>query len=120
MDRLASSLEPGHTGPSDSDQPMMVLGAGDEHLVASSSRHLNIPEELFQLKELDNIYEDSRQTLWTFMRPTGRPSFSPGMLTDFVDWQRLIGDNFGPGQGAAALSRAGQPGPGRVLLRRRS
>jgi len=32
------------------------------------------------------------------MRPSGRPSFTPAMLHDFVDWQRLIGENFGPGQ----------------------
>lgn len=98
MDRLASSLDRSETGSSGVDSPVMVLGEGEEHLVTASQRHLAIPDELFRLNELDVLYEDSRQTLWTYMRPVGRPSFSPAMLGDFVNWQRLIGDNFGPGK----------------------
>ncbi len=93
MDRLASSLDRGDGG---ADKSVMMLGDGDEHLVEASARHLAIPEELFHLSELECLYEDSRQTLWTYMRPVGRPSFTPTMLTDFVSWQRLIGSSFGP------------------------
>ncbi|WP_082384439.1 crotonase/enoyl-CoA hydratase family protein [Erythrobacter sp. SG61-1L] len=98
MDRLASSLDRSETGSEGAERPVMVLGEGEEHLVTAGARHLAIPDELFRLNELDVLYEDSRQTLWTYMRPAGRPSFSPAMLGDFVNWQRLIGDNFGPGK----------------------
>lgn len=76
----------------------MLLGDGEEPLAEAAARHLAIPEDLFRLGELDVLYEDGRQTLWTYMRPAGRPSFTPTMLNDFVNWQRLIGDNFGPGK----------------------
>lgn len=98
MDRLASSLDRGEVESEGADRPAVVLGEGEEYLVTAGARHLAIPEELFQLKELDVFYEDSRQTLWTYMRPAGRPSFSPAMLGDFINWQRLIGDSFGPGK----------------------
>lgn len=56
-----------------------------------------IPAELFQLNQLDVLYQPESRTLWTFMRPEGRPSFTPPMLGDFEDWQRLISEGFGPG-----------------------
>lgn len=98
MDRLASSLESSEQGAAPSDRPVMLLGDGEEPLAEAAARHLAIPEDLFRLGELDVLYEDGRQTLWTYMRPAGRPSFTPTMLNDFVNWQRLIGDNFGPGK----------------------
>jgi DSF synthase len=79
-------------------QSLMGLGKGDEHLVVQSRHHLQIDKQLFELAELDCLYQDDEATLWTFMRPSGRPSFTPTMLHDFVHWQRLIGENFGPGQ----------------------
>jgi DSF synthase len=36
---------------------------------------------------LDVRWEESERTLWTFMRPDGRPSFNPAMLKDYVRWQ---------------------------------
>lgn len=56
-----------------------------------------IPAELFQLNQLDVLYQPESRALWTFMRPEGRPSFTPPMLGDFEDWQRLISEGFGPG-----------------------
>lgn len=109
MDRLASNLDQDVSG---AEKPMMVLGEGEEHLVRTSATHVAIPQELFNLNELDCFYEDRRQTLWTYMRPAGRPSFTPGMLTDFVDWQRLIGDNFGPGKVPLRFLVLGSRSPG--------
>ncbi|WEK46900.1 MAG: crotonase/enoyl-CoA hydratase family protein [Candidatus Andeanibacterium colombiense] len=97
MDRLASNLDRSGSVSDDADKPVMLLGDGDEHLVDAGARHLAMPEELFHLKELECFYEDSRRTLWSYMRPAGRPSFNPAMLADFNSWQRLIGANFGPG-----------------------
>ena len=68
----------------------------DEELLAESLRHSALPEELFNLNELDVLYEDRNAALWTFMNPDGRPSFTPPMLQDFEKWQELIPQGFGP------------------------
>jgi DSF synthase len=70
--------------------------SGEEELYAESALHASIPEALFGLKELDIFYDDRTSALWTFMNPVGRPSFTPPMLRDFENWQRLIGEGFGP------------------------
>lgn len=76
--------------------PAFAMGEGEDHLLAESAQRLAIPEDLFALRELDVHYEDEFQTLWTFMRPDGRPSFTPTMLGDFEAWQGLIARGFGP------------------------
>lgn len=76
--------------------PAFAMGEGEDHLLAESAQRLAIPEDLFALRELDVHYEDEFQTLWTFMRPEGRPSFTPTMLGDFEAWQGLIARGFGP------------------------
>ncbi len=64
-------------------------------LLAESALHASIPNELFSLSELDVFYEDRSATLWTYMNPEGRPSFTPTMLNDFERWQDLIEQGFG-------------------------
>ncbi|WFL77183.1 crotonase/enoyl-CoA hydratase family protein [Altererythrobacter arenosus] len=68
----------------------------EDELFSESAVHAAIPDELFDLAELDVMYDDRTSALWTFMNPTARPSFTPSMLNDFEDWQRLIGSSFGP------------------------
>lgn len=58
----------------------------DEELFAESSRNTSVSQELFELAELDCLYEDRNAALWTFMNPGGRPSFTPPMLHDFESW----------------------------------
>ncbi|WP_427967352.1 crotonase/enoyl-CoA hydratase family protein [Altererythrobacter sp.] len=67
----------------------------DDEFLAESAVHSAIPDALFKLHELDVLYDDKASALWTFMNPLGRPSFTPSMLRDFEDWQRLIGSSFG-------------------------
>ncbi|TRD12520.1 enoyl-CoA hydratase [Erythrobacter insulae] len=67
-----------------------------EELYAESALHASIPQELFSLQELDVLYDDTTATLWSYMSPEGRPSFTPAMLNDFEQWQQLIGQGFGP------------------------
>lgn len=74
----------------------LPLGGGNEELVAESVLHAAIPEELFALRELDILYEAEQQTLWTYMRPEVRPSFTPTLLADFESWQKHISEGFGP------------------------
>lgn len=69
---------------------------GADALIARANLRLAIPEGLTSLDELDVLYDDKIAALWTFMRPSGRPSFTPPMLGDFEAWQDLIGKDFGP------------------------
>lgn len=74
--------------------------------------HAGIPAHLLDLNELDVLYQPESQALWTFMRPSGRPSFTPPMLADFEDWQRLISDSFGPDQVPLKYLILGSRAPG--------
>ena len=69
--------------------------SNDEEMFAESARSASIPSGLFDLEELEVLYEDRNSTLWTFMNPEGRPSFTPPMLQDFEQWQKLISEGFG-------------------------
>ncbi|WP_238232811.1 MULTISPECIES: crotonase/enoyl-CoA hydratase family protein [Methylobacterium] len=53
------------------------------------------PEErLFALRQLEVTYDKARETLWTYMKPDGRPSYNPDMLADFRSWQDGIEAKF--------------------------
>lgn len=70
----------------------------DQHrddLLTESAQRLAIAESLFAFEELELHYQAQHQTLWTYMRPKGRPSFNLTMLGNFYEWQRLIGNIFG-------------------------
>jgi DSF synthase len=96
----------------DSEKPVFGFGAGEEHLIAESQAHARIDRQLFDLAELDVLYQAPNAALWTFMRPTGRPSFTPTMLHDFEAWQRLIVENFGEGQVPLRYLILGSRAPG--------
>ena len=112
MDRLSSQLDRLEDSSADPNDPVVGFGGGDEHLVAHSKHHFSIDRQLFDLAELDILYQAENAILWTFMRPNGRPSFTPPMLRDFEDWQRLIGENFGPGQVPLRYLVLGSRAPG--------
>lgn len=69
--------------------------SGEEDAIAESILNNAVPNGLFELRELDVLYDDKSAALWTFMRPEGRPSFTPTMLKDFESWQDLISAGFG-------------------------
>lgn len=98
MDRMIQDADGSHGGGNDDRNGVVGLTSHREALVEESSRRLEIDSALFELPQLETMYEDSSQTLWTYMRPDGPPSFTPSLLQDFRDWQRLIAANFGPGQ----------------------
>src|SRR5688500_7543791 len=112
MDRLSGQLGRLDDSPAEPDDAAVGFGAGDEHLVAESRHHLRIDRQLFDLAELDVMYQAENAALWTFMRPSNRPSFTPPMLRDFEDWQRLIVENFGPGQVPLRYLILGSRAPG--------
>jgi DSF synthase len=112
MDRLSSPLDRLDDNPTDSDDAVIGFGRGDEHLIEQSQLHFRIDRQLFDLAELDVLYQSETAALWTFMRPSGRPSFTPSMLHDFEDWQRLIVENFGPGQVPLRYLVLGSRAPG--------
>lgn len=98
MDRLASDLDSERGSLAPYDAPAIPLNPGEESLIEDSVRRLAVPERLLNLDELDVFYESEVRALWTFMRPANRPSFTPSMLHDFEQWQRLIAASFGPGK----------------------
>ena len=112
MDRLSSKLDRLEDCAPDPNDPVVGFGGGDEHLIAHSQHHFSIDRQLFELAELDVLYQADNAVLWTFMRPSGRPSFTPPMLRDFEEWQRLIGENFGPGQVPLRYLVLGSRAPG--------
>ncbi|UAB77265.1 crotonase/enoyl-CoA hydratase family protein [Erythrobacter sp. SCSIO 43205] len=69
--------------------------SGDEEALSESLLNNAVPDGLFELRELDVLYDDRDAALWTYMRPKGRPSFTPAMLGDFERWQELISTGFG-------------------------
>ena len=98
MERVDTELE-GGSGVMDSFTGSAIpLASGEEHLVVTGSGLVETPAALLALQELDVFYEQDTEVLWTYMRPEGRPSFTPPMLGDFENWQRLIQASFGPGK----------------------
>lgn len=96
MDRLSSGLTGRQGGLDTGHDHSFGFAATPEQLIAQAQRRLSIPDELYNLSELEVLYDEAEAALWTFMRPSGRPSFTPPMLADFSNWQRLIGAHFGP------------------------
>ncbi len=45
---------------------------------------------LFELEQIEVAFEKETHSLWTFMRPRGRPSYNPDILEEFHAWQRGI------------------------------
>src|SRR5688572_14892137 len=112
MDRHTGQLGRSDESLRDSDESVVGFGAGDEHLIETDPRLSRIDRHLFELAELDVLYRPDDATLWTFMNPDGRPSFTPSMLHDFEAWQRLIVANFGPGQVPLRYLVLGSRAPG--------
>jgi DSF synthase len=112
MDRLSGQLDRLDDIPAGPDDSVVGFGPGDEHLIAQSGYHRGINRQLFDLAELDVMYRADNAALWTFMRPSGRPSFTPPMLRDFEAWQRLIVENFGSGQAPLRYLVLGSRAPG--------
>lgn len=96
MDRLAGDLGGRGQAADVSSAAAMPFSHEQEELLVQSQTRLAMPDDLFKLEQLDVLYDDMAQVLWTYMRPVGRPSFTPQMLGDFVKWQHLIGTHFGP------------------------
>ncbi len=96
MDRLSSDLVGHEPGLETGHEPAFAFSPATEALVLQSQLRLSVPDELFNLGELEVFYDEREAALWTYMRPEGRPSFTPPMLADFSNWQRLIGAHFGP------------------------
>lgn len=96
MDRLSGDLSGSETPLEEAEGAMSDGNSHAAALLQQARMRLSIPDELFALNELDVLYSEREETLWTYMRPAGRPSFTPPMLADFASWQRLIAAHFGP------------------------
>ena len=112
MDRLTGHMENVEPVSHETDASVIGFGSGDAHLIEESVRHRAVDQQLFELDELDCLYETQSATLWTYMRPQGRPSFTPAMLRDFESWQRLIAGDFGPAKVPLRYLVLGSRSPG--------
>lgn len=110
MDRLSGDLDCGNDEGQFNEGARLSLNAVDDARMIGSRSAL--PERLFNLDELEAFYETERSALWTFMRPRGRPSFTPSMLADFELWQLLIQDGFGSGSVPLRYLVLGSRAPG--------
>jgi len=82
----------------DSSAGKAVPLTSDDELLSESALHSSIPDELYSLQELDVLYDERTSTLWSYMSPESRPSFTSSMLDDFEAWQKTIEVSFGPGK----------------------
>ena len=98
MDRLVADLDSMRSVASSEETRSLFFDSPEGDFAQDARDRLALPEKLFNLNELDVLYEPAEEVLWTFMRPSGRPSFTPSMLEDFEDWQRLILSGFGEGR----------------------
>lgn len=96
MDRLSADLSNPKAVATRDDMALSDIPSNAAAMLQETRIRLAVPDELFALSELDVFYSDSVEALWTYMRPSGRPSFTPSLLADFGNWQRLIGAHFGP------------------------
>ncbi len=97
MDRLTADYD-GAFGAQDRDIAGIIPAVmSDDDLHDSSELRRAVPERLYHLPELESLYDERTRALWSFMRPTGRASFTPALLGDFEVWQQLIARHFGPG-----------------------
>ena len=96
MDRLTGDLGSDSQAVQDLGEQAITLNTSDESLVERSQQRLALPERLFALGELEVLHDPANHALWTYMRPAGRPSFTPTLLADFELWQDLISHHFGP------------------------
>jgi DSF synthase len=111
MDRLVADLDNNRMLAASEDTDALFFDNA-EAFGSDARDRLSLPEKLFGLNELDVLYEPSDEVLWTFMRPVGRPSFTPPMLEDFEDWQRLILSGFGEGRAPLKYLVLGSRAPG--------
>jgi len=61
----------------------------DRHEIHSDSppAHRAPPRRPFEAIDLDSQFDPITDTLWTYMRQRTRPSFNPGLLAEFRQWQ---------------------------------
>ena len=74
----------------------LPLYVADEGLVERARTRLAVPPALHALAEIESFYDAGQRALWSYMRPSGRPSFTPALLGDFESWQDVIAGTFGP------------------------
>lgn len=81
-------------------------------LIERAKARLERNHDLFRLDELDVLHDADSATLWTFMNPHDRPSFTLSLLSDFERWQAGIVDHFAGDEGALKFLVLGSRVPG--------
>ena len=75
------------------DRPAPILAfAGDDNPISQASPRDVVASQHFA--SLDVALTEEDRAFWCFMKPERRPSFTPELLVDLAQMQRLIGDLF--------------------------
>lgn len=112
MDRLSGGLDRVGGEATVSDSGAFSLATEHDVFLERSIARLAVPPRLYELAELDMLYDEVESAIWTYMRPAVRPMFSPTMLGDFECYQNLLANDFGPGKVPARYWILGSRTPG--------
>jgi DSF synthase len=96
MDRHSSGLDRLEMAAAGSGLEGFLVADERDMMFERSIARLTVPARLFELAELDMLYDEVEGAVWTYMRPAVRPMFSPTMLGDFECYQNLLATHFGP------------------------
>lgn len=112
MDRLSGGLD--RLGADIPSTDAVAFPSAQDHdiLFERSIARLAVPARLYELAELDMLYDETEAAIWTYMRPAVRPMFSPTMLGDFECYQNLLANDFGPSKVPARYWILGSRTPG--------
>ncbi len=67
--------------------PIVSADPDESSYQAIETRPTPAPRRLFEAADLETQFDPASNTLWTYMRQRGRPSFNPGLLAEFRQWQ---------------------------------
>ncbi len=67
--------------------PIVSADPDEPSYQAIETRPTPAPRRPFEAADLETQFDPASTTLWTYMRQRSRPSFNPGLLAEFRQWQ---------------------------------
>lgn len=71
-----------------------LAAARNDQTVSSTSTYLDVDLWNSDYRELDLTFDVADEAIWCFMRPTGLPSFTPGLLGELISLRRRLQRTF--------------------------
>ena len=98
MDRLPSDLD-AEACEDGFSSAIPMHGGGEFDRALSDAGSTGLPGALARLAELESRYDPADRALYSWIKPAGRPSFTPSLLGDIEAWQAAIAAHYGPTTG---------------------